>query len=66
MRHNEKVIYCSTEWFFIKEIDKKYLLRSINKNIDDVLVEPQYVKKFEERIQKSKTDKKVWLVVTEN
>ena len=45
MKHFEKVIYCSSEWFFIEEIDNKYLLKSINKNINDVLAKPQYVKR---------------------
>jgi len=58
MRHFQRVLYCGSTWIFVEEIEGKYLLRSTNKNIDDILAEPQYVKKFEERIQKSKTDKK--------
>ena len=54
MRHYERVIYCGCEWIFIEEIDKKYLLKSLNKNINDILVLPQYVKKFEERTRKQK------------
>ena len=48
MRVNDRVIYCGAEWFFIEEVDGRYLLHSINKNINDVLAEPQYVKKFED------------------
>lgn len=49
MKSNEKVIYLSCDWVFVEEIDGQYLLRSINKNINDVLAEPQHVKKYEKR-----------------
>lgn len=48
MRHFQKVYYLGCEWIFIAEVNDKYLLRSTNKNIDDVLANPQSVKPLEE------------------
>ncbi len=48
MRHFQKVYYLGCEWVFMEEVGDKYLLRSVNKNIDDVLANPQSVKPFEE------------------
>ena len=51
MKRNERVIFCSAEWVFIEEIDGMYLLRSVNKNLNDVWANPKYVKrlKFDEK-----------------
>ena len=46
MRVNTRVLFCGAEWLFVQEVDDMYLLKSTNKNIDDILADPQYVKKF--------------------
>ena len=46
MRQYERVFYHGTEWTFIEQIGDKYLLRSTNKNIDDVLADMGDVKQY--------------------
>jgi len=44
MRQFSRVICFNAEWSFIEEIRGKYLLRSLNKNLGDVLVHPSKVR----------------------
>ena len=39
MRQYQRVFYHGAEWTFIEQVEDKYLLRSLNKNINDVLAE---------------------------
>ena len=48
MRHFQKVYFGGCEWIFIQEVGDKYLLRSVNKNINDVLADPKSVRPFVE------------------
>jgi len=50
MKQNQRVYYNKTEWIFIEEMGDKYLLKSTNKNIDNVLAESQDVKALEVRV----------------
>ena len=43
---NQRVIYRKSEWIFIEKLCDQYLLKSLNKNINDVLADAKKVRKF--------------------
>lgn len=52
MRQYSRVICFNAEWTFIEEIRGKYLLRSLNKNLGDVLVHPSKVRMIHKSAEK--------------
>lgn len=46
MKKYERVFCFGAEWIYIETIGDKYLLRSTNKNIDDVLAKMGDVKSY--------------------
>lgn len=44
MKKYQSVFYRGAEWVYIETRNKKYLLRSMNKNINDVIADPKRVK----------------------
>ena len=46
MKKYARVIYHKAEWIFIEKLGNKYLLKSLNKNVNDILADAKKVRKL--------------------
>ena len=47
VRQYQRVYFCGAEWSYIETVRGEYLLRSLNRNVSDVMASPKYVLRLE-------------------